>query len=87
VGGDGGVEDYERLRARALAGDAAGWRLGLAVLEARGVAAWLHVRRGVPAAAPTQPEPVRSAAPLPAGAAADLVRVLASMALHAVAGG
>ena len=32
--GHGDVEGYELLRQRALSGDAAGWRLGLAVLRA-----------------------------------------------------
>ena len=39
------MDGYEQLRARALAGDADGWRLGLAVLQQRGVAAWLRVRQ------------------------------------------
>ena len=39
------VDGYERLRARALGGDADGWRLGLGVLQQRGVAAWLRVRQ------------------------------------------
>ena len=47
TGGDGSdvVDGYEQLRRRALAGDADGWRLGLAVLQQRGVAAWLRVRQ------------------------------------------
>ena len=36
--------------ARALAGDPGGWRGGLAVLQHRGVAAWLGAWRAVPAA-------------------------------------
>ena len=45
--GDGSdvVDGYEQLRARALGGEADGWRLGLGVLQQRGVAAWLRVRR------------------------------------------
>ncbi len=45
--GDGSdvVDGYEQLRARALGGDADGWRLGLGVLQQRGVAAWLRVRQ------------------------------------------
>ena len=47
TGGDGSdvVDGYEQLRARALGGDADGWRLGLGVLQQRGVAAWLRVRQ------------------------------------------
>ena len=36
------VERYEQLRARVLAGDVAGFRLGLGVLHHRGVAGWLR---------------------------------------------
>ena len=50
----GVVDGYEQLRARALCGDADGWRLGLGVLQHRGVAAWLRVR---PATAPPVPRP------------------------------
>ena len=55
-GGD--VERYEQLRGRALAGDPGGWRGGLAVLQHRGVAAWLGAWRAVPAA-PAAPGPAR----------------------------
>ncbi len=41
--GAGDVERYEQLRRRTLAGDPAGWRLGLAELERRGVAGYLAV--------------------------------------------
>lgn len=72
------VDGYERLRAQALCGDTEGWRLGLGVLQQRGVAAWLRVRQAtVPAARP----PAR-AAPLSAGGVdGQLVGLLASMAL------
>ena len=45
----GAVDGYEQLRRRALSGDGDGWRLGLAVLQQRGVAAWLRVRQTPPA--------------------------------------
>ena len=35
-----GVERYEQLRSHALDGEPSGFRLGLALLERRGVAAW-----------------------------------------------
>jgi hypothetical protein len=78
------VDGYERLRAKALCGDTDGWRLGLGVLQQRGVAAWLRVRQAtVPAACP----PVR-AAPLSAGGVdGQLVGLLASMALAVAAQG
>ena len=45
VGDGADVERYEQLRRRALGGDAAGWRLGLAVLQRHGVAAWTRAWR------------------------------------------
>ena len=58
-GGSDIVDGYERLRAQALTGDTDGWRLGLGVLQQRGVAAWLRVRQ---AAVPTvaRPTPARA---------------------------
>jgi len=74
------VEGYERLRARALGGEADGWRLGLGVLQQRGVTAWLRVRRAavptISAAPPSWAEPR-----LAGGVEAELVGLLASMAL------
>ena len=77
---------YELLRGRALAGDPGGWRCGLAVLQHRGVVAWLHAWH--PVAVITTGPPARSTtAALPAPAVADrLVEALASMALAALAG-
>jgi hypothetical protein len=79
-GGSEVVDGYEQLRVRALRGDVDGWRLGLGVLQQRGVAAWLRVR---PAAAATDPPPTpaRSAPPVGGGVDAELVGLLASMAL------
>jgi hypothetical protein len=76
-GGSDVVDGHEQLRARALTGDTDGWRLGLGVLQQRGVAAWLRVRQ---AAAPTvsPPTPARPGA---GGVDAELVGLLASMAL------
>ncbi len=83
--GDGvsDVERYERLRGCALAGEPDGHRLGLALLERRGLAAWTRAWQEtapLPSAAPARP-----AVEPPAGAG-ELVGVLASMALACLAG-
>jgi hypothetical protein len=83
--GPGDVERYERLRAHALDGEPGGFRLGLALLERQGVAAWARAWRGT---APAR-EPQPSAAPVaePPAAGRELVGALASMALARVAAG
>jgi hypothetical protein len=58
-----------------MAGEASGWRLGLAVVQRQGVAAWLRLGQAVPA-----PSPTRSRGDLPVGSDA-LVGVLATMAM------
>jgi hypothetical protein len=74
------VARYEQLRARALGGDPGGWRLGLAVLEHRGVMAWTRAwQASVPA--PARKTPVESVA-----VSDELVGALASMALACVSG-
>jgi hypothetical protein len=81
------VDRYEQLRARALAGDASGWRCGLAILQHRGVAAWLRAWQNIPASEPAA-RPARATAcppPVP-GIAERLVEALASMALAVAAG-
>ena len=85
-GGSDVVDGYEQLRARALGGDTDGWRLGLGVLQQRGVAAWLRVRQ---AAMPTvsPPTPARAGSRLAGGVEAELVGLLASMALAVAARG
>jgi hypothetical protein len=83
-GGD--VERYEQLRRRALAGDPGGWRCGLAVLQHRGVAAWLGVWRAVPAAPAVTGTAGRVSGP-PTASTECLVQALASMALGALAAG
>ena len=85
LAGDGGgdVERYEQLRACALAGEPDGWRLGLALLERRGVAAWTRAWQSA-APAPSS-QPARSPLEPPAGAG-EIVGVLASMALACLAG-
>ena len=78
---------YEQLRDRALAGDPGGWRCGLAVLQHRGVVAWLHAWHQSPSprrARQRAARPPRSRAPRVAD---RLVEALASMALAALAGG
>lgn len=80
---DGGhdVERYERLRACALSGEPDGHRLGLALLERRGVVAWSRAWQSVPASPPPAHPAVE-----PSSAAGELVGVLASMALACLAG-
>jgi len=81
---DGAVDGYEQLRRRALSGDTDGWRLGLGVLQQRGVAAWLRVRD---ATAPARSAPTRAMPPVARSATAELVELLASMALGVAARG
>ena len=50
----GDVDRYEALRQRALDGEPSGWRLGLAVLERQGVAAWLRLGQSISAPSPTR---------------------------------
>jgi hypothetical protein len=79
------VDGYEQLRRRVLDGDVAGWRMGLAIVQHRGLAAWLRVRRSVaPAAAPVA---VSALAGGSGGVGDQLVAVLAGMALGAAARG
>lgn len=80
------MDGYEQLRCRALTGDVDGWRLGLAVLQQRGVAAWLQVRQAPTATLPP-PTPAQSALPAGDGVDAELVGLLASMALAVAARG
>jgi hypothetical protein len=91
------VAGYEQLRERVLAGRPDGWRAGRAVLEARGMVAWLSAwAAAVPApAATTAPEQSLSASTPSLSASAKspstalsslpgagrLVAVLAEMAL------
>ena len=79
------VDGYEQLRVRALGGQPDGWRLGLGVLQQRGVAAWLRLRQAtVPTTSPAPPAP--AALPIGAGVDGELVGLLASMALAIATG-
>lgn len=83
-GGDaGGVERYEQLRRQALGGEPSGWRLGLALLERRGVAAWVRAWQTTVPAPPSQPS--RPAVETAVGGE-EIVGVLATMALACLAG-
>jgi hypothetical protein len=79
------VERYEQLRRRALSGEPAGFRLGLALLERRGVAQWLRAWQGTTPVRDPRPSAAR-VVELPA-ASVELVGALASMALARVAAG
>jgi hypothetical protein len=73
------AERYEQLRSRALVGAPDGFRLGLAVLQRQGMAAWIGAWEEIGGAPPPQ-------RPTQAAHGSDaVVAVLASMAL-AVAG-
>jgi hypothetical protein len=78
------VERYEQLRRHALGGEPSGWRLGLALFQRQGMAAWLRACRDtspMSLSSPTRPSDGESA-----GRDGDLVGVLANMALACVAG-
>jgi hypothetical protein len=83
AGGASELERYEQLRARVLSGSPDGWRLGLAMLERRGMAAWARAwRTTVPMPAPSS----RPVVEVPADAS-QIVSVLATMALACAASG
>jgi hypothetical protein len=69
-----------------LAGDAGGWRCGLAILQHRGVVAWLRAWQAVSATAAPAPAREATVAPPGSGVTDRLVEALASMALAVVAG-
>jgi hypothetical protein len=79
----GDVERYEQLRRRALGGETSGWRLGLAVLQHRGVAVWL--RAGQSTGPVSDRPPTQPAVEGPVGGD-ELVGVLATMALACLGG-
>jgi hypothetical protein len=54
-----------------------GWRHGLALLQGRGMAAWLRAARSIPAVCSRPPERTSASE----GVEGDLVGVLAAMAL------
>ena len=77
---------YEQLRLHALEGGPSGFRLGLALLERRGVAAWTRACSGIGPG--RSPAAVAAAIVLsPVAADDELVGALASMALACVASG
>jgi hypothetical protein len=80
---------YEQLRHAALHARAEAFPLGLGVLTGKGVTAWRHALAGLapagpaaPAARPPGPQPAQAAG-LPAPVAAELINVLAAVALAA----
>ncbi|MBV9198040.1 MAG: hypothetical protein JO168_28250 [Solirubrobacterales bacterium] len=77
------MERYEQLRRQALGGEACGWRMGLALLERRGVVAWTRAWRDT--AHHPGSRPAARVVAMPAGD--ELVGALASMALARVAAG
>ena len=74
--------EYEQLRQVALAGHRDGWRHGLGVLAAKGVAGWMRACRTI-APPSTSPAPAlaRGTVSVLAPGARELVAVMAAMAL------
>ncbi|MGI5182304.1 hypothetical protein ACQEVZ_55805 [Dactylosporangium sp. CA-152071] len=70
---------YEQLRQVALTGNAEGWRHGLGVLATRGMTGWMHTCRTIPPP-PAAPR-CGTANPIAVDAAAEIVAVMAAMAL------
>jgi hypothetical protein len=62
-----------------------GW--GLAVVQRRGMVAWLRTRRDLATQPSARPAPCEGDASMPTRAADEIVRVLAGMALGALARG
>jgi hypothetical protein len=78
VAGRDAAERYEELRCRALAGEPDGFALGQAVLQRRGVLAWIRASAEL---APARATPAVGVLPAACG---ELVGVLAGMALVAL---
>lgn len=72
---------YEALRHHAIQRDGLVARHGLAVLLRRGVAAWMATWSGVPAAPVLRADEHPDPCPWPDSTNAELVRLLATMAL------
>ena len=75
------VARYEELRRHAVERQILAGRLGLAVLLRQGLAAWVEQWSEMPAATPAPSARISSASPLPDDASADVINVLAAMAL------
>jgi hypothetical protein len=82
-GGSPLCAEYEQLRQVALTGHGEGWRHGLGVLAAKGVAGWMRACQMI-APPPAPPAPSAAAARTVsalAPGARELVSVIAAMAL------
>ena len=75
------VVRYEELRRHAVERQILAGRFGLAVLLRQGLAAWVEQWSKVPAPLPTPSVEISRPSPLPDGTSADVIHVLAAMAL------
>jgi len=81
VGGQSPLtSQYEQLRQVALAGHAEGWRHGLGVLATRGMTGWMNACQTL-APPPPSPPSARGSVDTLGPDAAELVTVMAAMAL------
>jgi hypothetical protein len=80
-GGPGLTGQYEQLRQVALGGHAEGWRYGLGVLTTRGVSGWMNACQAVAPPPQSPPTPARGSGDVFGADAAELVTVMAAMAL------
>lgn len=82
TGGAGAdVERYEQLRRSAISGEPSGWRLGMALLQQRGMAAWARACDPLP---PSPPADRHVGAPVGGD---EVVGLLAQMAMACLRGG
>lgn len=75
------VARYEELRRQAVERQVLASRFGLAVLLRQGLAAWVDQWSKMPAPTPAPSAEISRPSPLPDGSQAEVIHVLATMAL------